>query len=153
MAININSLINCLGKTADTLVEKKIISAGKFKYMFEGDEEFFYKPESGMRLVFDDASKQLKSIQFTLTNIYDNSGVYSGEMPYPFLHSMDRAIVRAFMGEPDSVGSPEKVPVIGIVGGYDSYTHKLSEQYPNTEIRFLYLADLRVHALIFEHIV
>ncbi len=55
------------------------------------------------------------------------------------------------MGESNSVGSPEKIPVIGIVGGYDSYTHKLSEQYPNTEIRFLYLADLRVHALIFEH--
>ncbi|WP_041382482.1 MULTISPECIES: hypothetical protein [Photorhabdus] len=55
------------------------------------------------------------------------------------------------MGEPNSVGSPEKIPVIGIVGGYDSYTHKLSEQYPNTEIRFLYLADLRGHALIFEH--
>ncbi|WP_236637358.1 DUF6392 family protein [Photorhabdus australis] len=151
MMVDIIAIIKSLGLTADFLVEKKIISAGKFKYLFEGDEEFFYKPESGMRLIFDDVSKQLKSIQFTLINIYDNSGVYSGEMPYPFLHSMDRAIVRALMGEPNSVGSPEKIPVIGIVGGYDSYTHKLSEQYPNTEIRFLYLADLRVHALIFEH--
>ncbi|EQB98198.1 DUF6392 family protein [Photorhabdus temperata] len=101
-------------------------------------------------MVFDDASKQLKSIQFTLVNIYDDGGIYSGEMPLPFLHSIDKAIVRALMGTPDSVGSPEKIPVIGVVGGYDAYMHKLGDQYPNTEIRFLYLADFRVHALIFE---
>ncbi|WP_445375571.1 DUF6392 family protein [Photorhabdus tasmaniensis] len=148
--IDIIAMIKSLGLTADFLVEKKIISAGKFKYMFEGDEEFFYKPESGMRLVFDDVSKQLKSIQITLINAYEGSGEYNGELPYPFLHSMDRTIVRALMGEPDSAGGPEKIPVIGIVGGYDSYTHKLNEQYPNMEIRLLYLADLRVHALIFE---
>ncbi|KMW73605.1 hypothetical protein TI10_10705 [Photorhabdus luminescens subsp. luminescens] len=151
MEINIKELIDNLAQTAEQLIEKQIIPDNRFEYFFEGDEEFFYKPESGVRLVFDDASKQLKSVQFTLINVYDSSGVYSGEMPYPFLHSMDRAIVRALMGEPDSVGSPEKIPVIGIVGGYDAYTHKLNSQYPNTEIRFLYLADLRVHALIFEH--
>ncbi|MER2470907.1 DUF6392 family protein [Photorhabdus laumondii] len=150
MVINIKELIDNLGQTAEQLIEKKIILANKFEYFFEGDEEFFYKPESGMRLVFDDVSKRLKSIQFTLINIYDNNGAYNGEIPYPFSHSMDRAIVRALMGEPDSAGGPEKIPVIGMVGGYDSYTHKLNEQYPNTEIRLLYLADLRVHALIFE---
>ncbi|TDB42057.1 DUF6392 family protein [Photorhabdus khanii] len=148
--LNIIAVIKSLGLTADFLVEKQLIPSGRFEYMFEGDDEFFCKPESGLRLVFDDASKQLKSIQLTLINIYDDGGIYSGEMPLPFLHSMDKAIVRALMGTPDSVGSPEKVPVIGVVGGYDAYTNKLNVQYINTEIRFLYLSDLRVHALIFE---
>ncbi|MCT8350112.1 hypothetical protein LGZ99_23680 [Photorhabdus temperata] len=73
--IDVIAIINSLGKTADMLVENKLIPAGRFEYMFEGYEEFFCNPESGLRLVFDDASKQLKSIQFTLVNIYDDGGI------------------------------------------------------------------------------
>ncbi|MCT8350996.1 MULTISPECIES: DUF6392 family protein [Photorhabdus] len=150
---DIMTMIKSLGQTVEQLVEKKLIPAGKFEFLFENADTFNCGPDVGLTLVFHADSSILESVQITLVNAYEGSGEYNGELPYPFLHSMDRAIVRALMGEPDSAGGPEKIPVIGIVGGYDSYTHKLSEQYPNTEIRFLYLADLRVHALIFEHIV
>ncbi|WP_387462737.1 hypothetical protein [Photorhabdus sp. RM323S] len=90
------------------------------------------------------------SVQFTLINTVDDTGTYSGDMPAPFLHQMDKVTVRAFMGEPDSSSGPERVPVIGLIGGFDAYTRKLNDQYPNTEIRFLYQSDLRVDALLFE---
>ncbi|MCC8456495.1 DUF6392 family protein [Photorhabdus aegyptia] len=143
---DIMTMIKSLGQTAEQLVERKLILAGVFEFLFENADTFNCGPDVGLTLVFHADSRILESVQITLINAYEGSG----ELPYPFSHSMDRAIVRALMGEPDSAGGPEKIPVIGMVGGYDSYTHKLSEQYPNTEIRFLYLADLRVHALIFE---
>ncbi|KGM28758.1 DUF6392 family protein [Photorhabdus akhurstii] len=147
---DIMKMIKSLGQTAEQLVERKLILAGMFEFLFENADTFDCGPDAGLTLVFNADSRVLKSVQITLINAYEGSGEYNGELPYPFSHSMDRAIVRALMGEPDSAGGPEKIPVIGMVGGYDSYTHKLSEQYPNTEIRFLYLADLRAHALIFE---
>ncbi|QXF32553.1 hypothetical protein CE143_04745 [Photorhabdus luminescens] len=147
---DIMTMIKSLGQTAEQLVERKLILAGMFEFLFENADTFNCGPDVGLTLVFHADSRILESVQITLINAYEGSGEYSGELPYPFSHSMDRAIVRALMGEPDSAGGPEKIPVIGMVGGYDSYTHKLSKQYPNTEIRFLYLADLRVHALIFE---
>ncbi|ETS30241.1 hypothetical protein BB987_19630 [Photorhabdus temperata] len=45
------TVIKNLGLTADFLVEKQLIRTGRFEYMFEGDEAFFCKPESGLRLV------------------------------------------------------------------------------------------------------
>ncbi|NHB87715.1 DUF6392 family protein [Photorhabdus tasmaniensis] len=144
------AIINSLGKTADMLVENKLIPAGKFEFAFEGSSRFSVEPEAGLTLVFDAISKVLISVQFTLINTVDDTGTYSGDMPAPFLHQMDKVTVRAFMGEPDSSSGPERVPVIGLIGGFDAYTRKLNDQYPNTEIRFLYQSDLRVDALLFE---
>ncbi|MGV7962866.1 DUF6392 family protein [Photorhabdus tasmaniensis] len=147
------AIINSLGKTADMLVENKLIPAGKFEFAFEGSSRFSVEPEAGLTLVFDAISKVLISVQFTLINTVDDTGTYSGDMPAPFLHQMDKVTVRAFMGEPDSSSGPERVPVIGLIGGFDAYTRKLNDQYPNTEIRFLYQSDLRVDALLFEQLV
>ncbi|WP_391527938.1 DUF6392 family protein [Photorhabdus akhurstii] len=144
------AIINSLGKTADMLVENKLIPAGKFEFAFEGSSRFSVEPEAGLTLVFDAISKVLISVQFTLINTFDDTGTYSGDMPTPFLHQMDKVTVRAFMGEPDSSSGPERIPVIGLIGGFDAYTRKLNDQYPNTEIRFLYQTDLRVDALLFE---
>ncbi|TDB41648.1 DUF6392 family protein [Photorhabdus khanii] len=147
---DIIAIINSLGQTADMLVENKLIQAGKFEFAFEGSSRFSVEPEMGLTLVFDAISKVLISVQFTLINTVDNTGTYSGDMPAPFFHQMDKAAVRASMGEPDSSGGPERIPVIGLIGGFDAYTRKLNDQYPNTEIRFLYQSDLRVDALLFE---
>ncbi|MEK9498763.1 DUF6392 family protein [Photorhabdus sp. P32] len=153
MAININSLINCLGKTADTLVENQLISAGKFEYLFEGVETFNYEPETGLILVFDDKSRKLRSVEFTLVSTSRSSGsseIYRGEMPPPFTLSMDKVAVRTLMGEPDVTSGETKIPVIGVVGGHDCYIQKLHSMYPDTNIRVLYLADLHVRGLVFE---
>ncbi|MCC8465027.1 hypothetical protein J8V44_11225 [Photorhabdus bodei] len=153
MVINIKELIDNLGQTAEQLIEKEIIPTNKFEYLFEGDDEFFCKPEPGLRLTFHNVSRRLHSVEFVLINVYDNNDSYNGDMPPPFLNSMDKTTVRTLMGEPDSSGGPKKVPVIGLMGGFDAYILKLREQYPNTNINFSYLTDLRVDVLAFEQVV
>ncbi len=54
------------------------------------------------------------------------------------------------MGEPDSSSGPKRIPVIGLISGFDAYIRKRNNQYPKAEIRFLYRPDLRVHAILFE---
>ncbi|WP_036774112.1 DUF6392 family protein [Photorhabdus australis] len=147
------AIINSLGQTAGMLVENKLIPAGKFEFAFEGSSRFSVEPEMGLTLVFDAISQVLISVQFTLINTVDDTGTYSGKMPSPFFHQMDKATVRSFMGEPDFSGGPERIPVIGLIGGFDAYTRELSDQYPNIEIRFLYQSDLRVDGLLFEQLV
>ncbi|WP_240042467.1 DUF6392 family protein [Photorhabdus khanii] len=153
MMTYVMEIVKSLGQTAEQLIEKQIIPDNKFEYFFEGDEEFFCKPEPGLRLIFHNASRRLCSVEFVLINIYDNNDSYSGDMPPPFLNLMDKVTVRALMGEPDSSGGPKKVPVIGLTGGFDAYTRKFSEQYPDTNIHFSYLPDFRVDVLAFERVV
>ncbi|PSH23768.1 hypothetical protein B7R74_01715 [Yersinia pseudotuberculosis] len=147
---NITAIIKNLGNTAEKLIEKNLIPVGKFEYLFEGADTFNCEPETGLTLVFNADSRTLESVQIMLINAYEDSGEYVGKMPEPFLRSMDKTTVRGLLGQPDSSGGMKKIPVIGVVGGYDSYTHKISNLYPNTKVRLLYLADLRAHALIFE---
>ncbi|WP_397443656.1 DUF6392 family protein [Photorhabdus antumapuensis] len=70
MTININVLINHLGKTAEKLIEKQIIPDNRFEYFFEGDDAFFCKPEPGLRLTFHNVSRRLCSVEFVLINVY-----------------------------------------------------------------------------------
>ncbi len=150
---DITAMIKSLGQTVEQLVEKKLISDKKFEYLFEGADTFNYEPEAGLILVFDDKSRKLRSVEFTLISTSGHSGnseMYHGEMPPPFTLSMDKIAVRALLGEPDVTSEETKVPVIGVVGGHDCYIRKLQSVYPDTNIRVLYLKDLRVRGLVFE---
>ncbi|WP_236637508.1 DUF6392 family protein [Photorhabdus australis] len=153
MMTDITAIINSLGQTADMLVKSKLIPAGKFEFAFEGSARFSVELEVGLTLVFDSISKQLVSVQFTLINDIDYTGIYVGEMPTPLFHQMDKITVRELMGEPDSNSGPKRIPVIGLIGGFDAYIRKLNDQYPKAEIRFLYRPDLRVHAILFEPLI
>ncbi|MBS9437831.1 hypothetical protein EAE91_11835 [Photorhabdus noenieputensis] len=147
------AIINNLGQTVDMLIEKQLISAGKFEYLFEGSDTFNYEPEAGLILVFDDKSRKLKSVEFTLINTtrrFGNGEMYRGEIPPPFTLSMDKVAVRALLGKSDVTSEETKIPVIGVVGGHDCYIRKLQFVYPDTNIRVLYLKDLRVRGLVFE---
>ncbi|MCT8349811.1 DUF6392 family protein [Photorhabdus temperata] len=151
--VDITAMIKSLGQTVEQLVEKQLISDKKFEYLFEGADTFNYEPESGLILVFNDKSRKLISVEFTLISVSSGSSsseTYYGEMPPPFTLSMDKTAVRALMGEPDVASGETKIPVIGVVGGHDCYIRKLDSMYPNTNIRVLYLADLRIRGLVFE---
>lgn len=151
--VDITTMIKSLGQTVEQLVEKKLISDKKFEYLFEGVDTFNCEPETGLILVFDDKSRKLRSVEFTLISTSRRSGnseIYHGEMPPPFTLSMDKVAVRILMGEPDVTSEETKIPVIGVVGGHDCYIRKFHSIYPDTNIRVLYLTDLRVRGLVFE---
>ncbi|WP_232832532.1 DUF6392 family protein [Photorhabdus sp. CRCIA-P01] len=152
MAININSLINYLGKTADLLIEKQLIPTEKFEYLFEGDDEFLCIPEDGLTLVFEDKSRSLISVGITLIASGPRMRIYRGEMPPPFLSEMDKTKVKSVLGEPSKTKGAVKLPVIGMVGGWDTYIDRMSDQYQNTQIIFAYSTDQRVSNITFKKI-
>lgn len=147
---NIIKIIKSLGKTAEIMVGENLIPSDRFEYLFEGAETFTCESETGLTLVFDDISRQLKSVQLCLINNAENSEVYSGYMPEPFLNKMSKEDVRSLLGEPDSSSGAKKIPGIGVVGGNDIYIYKLNDIYPGTRVRLLYSSDSLVRSLIFE---
>ncbi|MCC8423189.1 pyocin immunity protein [Photorhabdus thracensis] len=152
MATNIKELINSLRLTVDLLIEKQLIPAGRFEYMFKGDNEFLCIPEDGLTLVFEDKSRLLISVSMTLIASGPKMKIYRGDIPPPFFPAMDKAKVRAILGEPSEAKEAVKLPIIGMVGGWDTYINQIKELYPNTRIIFAYSADQRVSNLTFKRI-
>ncbi|WP_193386959.1 MULTISPECIES: hypothetical protein [Photorhabdus] len=79
MATNIKELINSLRLTVDLLIEKQLIPAGRFEYMFKGDNEFLCIPEDGLTLVFEDKSRLLISVSMTLIASGPKMKIYRGD--------------------------------------------------------------------------
>ncbi|TDB62680.1 DUF6392 family protein [Photorhabdus khanii] len=148
---DITKLVQYLGETAEALVGNGEIPKGIFKFHFEGDESFNCELEKGITLVFDSESRRLNSIQLILIDIHGDYDEYNGDLPPPFLPSMDKATVRAEYGEPTATKDMIKAPVIGVIGGYDSYINRI-KFYPNVEVIFIYDAYYRVRALTFNSI-
>ncbi|RAW83788.1 DUF6392 family protein [Photorhabdus laumondii] len=149
---DIVEIIHSLGKTVDLLIEKQLIPTGKFEYLFEGDDEFLCIPEDGLTLVFEDKSRLLISVGITLIASGPRMKIYRGEMPPPFLSEMDKTKVKSVLGEPSEAKGAVKLPVIGMVGGWDTYIDRMSDQYPNTRIIFAYSTDQKVSNITFKKI-
>ncbi|OCQ53290.1 hypothetical protein Ppb6_01522 [Photorhabdus australis subsp. thailandensis] len=152
MVINIKELINNLGQTVEKLIERQIIIVNKFEYLFEGDDEFLCIPEDGLTLVFEDKSRLLISVGITLITSGPRMKIYRGEMPLPFLSEMDKTKVKFVLGEPSETKGAVKLLVIGMVGGWDTYIDRMSDQYPNTRIIFAYSTDHKVSNITFKKI-
>ncbi|MCC8456488.1 DUF6392 family protein [Photorhabdus aegyptia] len=144
------AIINNLGQTVDMLIEKQLISAGKFEHIFNSDEEFHCQPEPGLMLVFDEFTKKLISVCITLISYLPEIEVYKGNMPSPFQPVMDKAAVRAILGQPSEVNEATEVPIIGMVGGWDVYIDCLKDLYPAINIVFGYTIHQRVSDLTFK---
>ncbi|MCW7760436.1 pyocin immunity protein [Photorhabdus luminescens] len=144
------AIINNLGQTVDILVEKQLISAEKFEYIFNSDEEFHCQPEPGLMLVFDELTKKLISVCISLTSYLPEIEVYKGSMPPPFQSEMDKTTVRAILGQPSEINEATEVPIIGMVGGWDVYTNCLKDLYPAINIVFGYTVRQRVSDLTFK---
>jgi len=145
----IDKIISHIGDTAEVLIDEGLIDGKKLEYMFAGDTNFFTKPENGLRLVFDAATRILNSVQLSLVDTTRGSSIYRGLMPTPFTHSLDKTQIRTLLGEPDQVSAAKKIPVIGPVGGADIYLGSLP-YYPNLKVRCLYTAEFKVHAVVFD---
>lgn len=142
-------IIRHIGDPAETLIDAELIDDKKFEYLFSGDTDFFTKPEKGLRLVFNASTRILNSVQFTLIDTTGESDIYRGQVPTPFTNPMNKALIRSLLGEPDKATSPQKIPVIGLVGGADIYLGSLPA-YPNLKVRCLYTAEFLVHAIVFD---
>lgn len=142
-------LIKHIGQSAIFLIDNGLIKDSRYGFNFEGDDTFYMRPEEGILLAFDALTHTLQSVQITLIKITDEHIAYTGEMPSPFQHSMDKASVRSLLGIPDQTSEQKNIPGLGVIGGHDSYINRLSD-YPNVQARALYCADNAVRAIAFD---
>ncbi|MGC8385226.1 hypothetical protein ACP3P8_25790 [Pseudomonas aeruginosa] len=74
-----------------------------------------------------------------------NSRPYAGDLPQPFSKEMDKAGV-FYSRSAEDTKEPFKMPVIGLVGGWDYYAYP---ERPEIKVFFSYTAEMKVDTLSF----
>ncbi|HEH9915171.1 TPA: DUF6392 family protein [Pseudomonas aeruginosa] len=143
---SIKELVGALGKSYSELVERKLIPAGPLVKQYEESDWLTLDVDVGVDLEFWAETRASEKLHIVLIRTMDDIPAYQGELPSPFSRSMDKAVVRSFLGVPDSTKEPFKMPVVGMVGGWDSYTHP---ERSDIRIFFRYTPDLKVSTLSF----
>lgn len=150
-AVMINRLVRGLGRTYEELLADGVIQDSPPTPLFSSgeNEDLILKPEPGIELWFWAQTKRLERIVVTLAELVKGDPVYCGELPTPFVHSMDQTSVRAMLGEPYQSRGPAKLPPpIGSTGGWDAY--RLGHAtHANAEAVAQYLANKSVCGLAF----
>lgn len=149
-ATAINRLVRGLGRTYEELLADGVIPNTALKPSFESDEneDLIQSPEPGIELWFGADTRRLERILFTLTKVVEGETAYTGELPAPFTHQMDRASVRAMLGEPYESKGAVKIPLPGGVGGWDAY--RLGKAtHPRARVIAQYSGDMSVNTLAF----
>ncbi|HBO4788422.1 TPA: DUF6392 family protein [Pseudomonas aeruginosa] len=143
---SIKELVGALGQSYSELVERKLIPAGPLVKQYEESDWLTLDVDVGIDLEFWAETRASEKLHIVLIRTMDDIPAYQGELPSPFSRSMDKAVVRSFLGVPDSTKEPFKMPVVGMVGGWDSYTHP---ERSDIRIFFRYTPDLKVSTLSF----
>ncbi|NWA04145.1 DUF6392 family protein [Pseudomonas gingeri] len=141
-AMSVSRLVKGLGFTYNELVTNGVTSNKPLKPSMEGNdnEYLIQQPEAGLELWFRAESQTLEKILFSLIKILDGTSVYTGELPSPFAHNMDRSSVRVVLGEPFESKDPIKILQSKGFGGGDVYLLDCSI-HPNARIGFQYRKD------------
>ncbi|EQB97907.1 DUF6392 family protein [Photorhabdus temperata] len=99
MAINVNALINSLGKTYQEIFDEGLIP---YKSKPRGDSGDDYVSldmlKEGVFLAFDRTSKKLTHVTLTLIDEERPHYVYSNQLPSPLINSMTREWVKEHLG-------------------------------------------------------
>lgn len=145
----INRWIKSLGRTYDELVTKGIIPDIPLQELYAGRDWLHIEPGAGLELDFGAENKHLAKLHIILIQVVENQTIYSGELPAPFSLKMDKAGVRALLGNPISSKGTVKLPGgLGMRGGWDVY--RLQEEInPDAKVWFNYTADLMVYSIVF----
>ncbi|MBC3376315.1 hypothetical protein HU762_20450 [Pseudomonas sp. SWRI92] len=142
-------LIERVGSQHDVLVSEGILPDQPLAEIFEGDDQLWLVPESGIELDFWRETRRFETLFVTLIRTTPSTSKYQGELPAPYMPEMTQSDVHAIFGEPMESKGPIKMPVpIGMTGGWDSYPLD-PELYPDKKVVFQYTQDMRVKTLVF----
>ena len=139
-------LIDSIGKSHEEIVGAGLVKSGQLESPYEHSEHLTLSPEKGLELNFRAENKILEKIHISLIDTVEGSAAYSGELPEPLVRKMSKEQVRSVMGKPFETRESFRVPVIGILGGWDYFMHP---QKANLRIGFTYTSDSNVCNLTF----
>lgn len=143
---SIKELVGALGQSYSELIERKLIPSDPLVKQYEESDWLTLDVDVGIDLEFWAESKVAEKIHIVLIKTMENISSYQGELPPPFSRNMDRAGVRSVLGTPEETREPFKMPVIGLVGGWDFYAYP---ERPEIRVFFSYTAEMKVDTLSF----
>lgn len=147
-AAMIDDLIKSMGSTYSELIASGMyLPGGPPKGMFAGDETSSMSPASGIDLGFS-ANQHFESLQIYLHKTSDENPVYESGLPYKLRHRMSQNWVRSHYGKPLESKAPFKMPVLGMIGGWDTY--HLPGTAKNIETVFQYDIEMNVEGVMFK---
>ncbi|OCQ53302.1 hypothetical protein Ppb6_01494 [Photorhabdus australis subsp. thailandensis] len=109
MAINIEALINSLGRDYKDIFNEGLIPYKTKPHGFPGDEVICLDmTREGVFLSFYRKDRKLKEITLTLIN-NKPTYLFPGELPLPLIPKMSRKWIHEHFGEPEKSHPPEMV--------------------------------------------
>ncbi|WP_434524153.1 DUF6392 family protein [Photorhabdus asymbiotica] len=110
MAINIEALINSLGRDYKNILDEGLIPYKTKPSGFPGDEVICLDMiREGVFLSFYRKDKKLKEITLTLINNNKPTYLFPGELPSPLIPKMSRKWIHEHFGEPEKSHPPEMI--------------------------------------------
>lgn len=118
---NFGSVIDALGKSESEVIIALGLLPG-MKNTIEEDSFFYsYDPEAGVEFVFDMDTSNFVEVHITLKLSSIGSDVYAGTLPFGISQDWNREAALSALGEPTKSWAPSILPLIGDVGGTDSF--------------------------------
>uniref|UniRef100_UPI0036DF702F DUF6392 family protein n=1 Tax=Photorhabdus sp. RM322S TaxID=3342825 RepID=UPI0036DF702F len=110
MAINIEALINSLGRDYKNIFDEGLIPYKTKPSGFPGDEVICLDMiREGVFLSFYRKDRKLKEITLTLINNNKPNYLFPGELPSPLILKMSRKWIHEHFGEPEKSHPPEMI--------------------------------------------
>ncbi|PLR31803.1 DUF6392 family protein [Chimaeribacter arupi] len=124
MTININALINGIGKTYQELFDQGLIPYKTKPTGYPGDPDMSLDmAKEGVHLTFKRDGRHLWSVILILQHDNSDSWVFPNELPEPLKSSMSRTWVHNTLGAPER-SSPPEVIMKRALGWTDIFTIK-----------------------------
>ncbi|ERT10416.1 DUF6392 family protein [Photorhabdus temperata] len=110
MTINVEALINSLGKTYQEIFDEGLIPYKTKPAGYPGDPDITLSMiKEGVHLVFKRNGKVLFSIGLILIDEKRNSYQFPNELPSPLIPMMSRQWIHEHFGEPERAYPPEMI--------------------------------------------
>lgn len=110
MTVNIDALINSIGKTYQELFDEGLISYKTKPTGYPGDPDLTLDmAKEGVHLTFKREGRQLWSVILSIQHDSVSNWVFPNELPAPFKSAMSRSWVHETLGEPERSSPPEVI--------------------------------------------
>jgi hypothetical protein len=117
----IHDLVSKLTSSSASVLEE--LGAGTLtreKAYAEADK-YFIVPENGVELVFLEENDEFCALHILLSQVIPEEQPYLGELPFALHSGMTREEVAVALGVPTASAGPQKIPVLGEIGGWDKF--------------------------------
>lgn len=147
MTVNVNTLINGIGKTYQELLDEGLIPYKTKPTGYPGDPDLTLDmAKEGVHLTFKREKRQLWSVILSIRHDNDNNWIFPNELPTPLKVSMSRRWLHETLGNPER-SSPPEIIMKQAFGWTDIFT--INDQHVPMSMQVNYDVDDMVSSVVF----